>query len=87
MTMISCIVCSRHIRLSERLIQNIQNTIGESFELVVIDNSKSNYSIFSAYNEGVRRAKGNVLCFMHEDILFHSQNWGQELCRIFEENS
>lgn len=85
--MISCIVCSRYSALSERLVQNIQHTIGASFELVVLDNSKNKYSIFSAYNEGVRRAKGEFLCFMHEDILFHSQNWGQELCRIFEDDT
>lgn len=85
--MISCIVCSRYSALSERLVQNIQHTIGESFELVVLDNSKNKYSMFSAYNEGVRRAKGEFLCFMHEDILFHSDNWGKEIVNIFADSS
>lgn len=45
----------------------------------MIDNSKNEYSIFSAYNEGVRRAKGDILCFMHEDILYHTNEWGEKV--------
>ena len=74
--MISCIICSRQPDISRELKENIASTIGCEYELVVIDNSKNEYSIFSAYNEGVRRAKGDVLCFMHEDLVFHSSNWG-----------
>lgn len=74
--MISCIICSRHKTISEKLSHNIANTIGCQYEIIVIDNSMKKYSIFSAYNEGVKRSKGDLLCFMHEDILFHSDNWG-----------
>lgn len=75
--MISCIICSRRPDISAELKENIASTIGCEYELVVIDNSKNEYSIFSAYNEGVRRANGDVLCFMHEDILYHTQGWGK----------
>lgn len=74
--MLSLIICSRTPRISEELEKNIAETIGCVYELVVIDNSKNNYSIFSAYNEGIRRAKGNNLCFMHDDITFHTKDWG-----------
>lgn len=74
--MISCIICSRSADIPQELKENINATIGCDYELVVIDNSANKYSIFSAYNEGVRRAKGDILCFMHEDVLFHSQDWG-----------
>ena len=74
--MISCIICSRNVDLSTELKENIASTIGCDFELIVIDNSKNKYSIFSAYNEGVRRAKGELLCFMHEDIIYQSSSWG-----------
>ena len=60
--MISCIICSRRPDISAELKENIASTIGCEYELVVIDNSKNEYSIFSAYNEGVRRAKGDILC-------------------------
>lgn len=74
--MLSCIICSRYSDISPELKQNIHNTIGVDYELVVIDNSRNEYSIFSAYNEGVRRAKGDIFCFMHEDIEYVTPNWG-----------
>ena len=84
--MISIIVCSRKDVLSEELRQNISDTIGTDYELVVIDNSKNDHSIFSAYNEGVRRAKGDILCFMHEDVLFRSTDWGSRINQYFNED-
>ena len=81
--MISCIICSRHADISAELKENIASTIGYEYELVVIDNSKNNYSIFSAYNEGVCRAKGDILCFMHEDILYHTKRWGKNVIDYF----
>ena len=77
--MISCIICSRQADITAELKENIASTIGCEYELVVIDNSKNEYSIFSAYNEGVRRAKGDILCFMHEDILFYNKGWGTSI--------
>ena len=85
--MISCIICSRQLDISAELKENIASTIGCEYELVVIDNSKNEYSIFSAYNEGVRRANGNVLCFMHEDILYHTQGWGNKITELLDDES
>ena len=85
--MISCVICSRNTNISKQLHNNISETIGCPYELIVVDNSKNNYTIFSAYNEGVRRAKGDVLCFMHEDILYHSRNWGVEVMNVFRDES
>jgi len=51
--MISIIICSRTASISDELTQNINQTIGIPYELVIIDNSDNLYSIFSAYNEGV----------------------------------
>lgn len=83
--MISCIICSRSSDISEELKKNIANTIGEEYELIIIDNSKNIYSIFSAYNEGVRRSKGDILCFMHEDIIYHADDWGIKIEKYFED--
>ena len=71
--MISIIICSRKTDISQELKDNIAATIGCEYELC---NSRNEYNIFTAYNEGVCRAKGEVLCFMHEDVLFHSECWG-----------
>ena len=81
--MISCIICSRRPDISAELKENIASTIGCEYELIVIDNSRNEYSIFSAYNEGIRRANGDILCFMHEDILYHTQGWGPKVVDYF----
>ena len=82
--MISLIICSRTSALSNELYQNIDETIGCDYELITIDNSNNKYSIFEAYNLGIGKSIGSFLCFIHEDILFHTQNWGIILTSIFE---
>lgn len=82
--MLSLITCARAKDVSEELRRNIATTIGTDYELIVIDNSSNDHSIFSAYNEGVRRSKGDILCFMHDDILYQTINWGVNVQRHFE---
>lgn len=84
--MLSLIICSRNQDISVELKQNISTTVGHSHEIIVIDNSTSQYDIFQAYNEGVRRSTGDILCFMHEDVLFHSPNWGATIHTHFLED-
>lgn len=85
--LISIIICSTRRVLDVKLVENIQNTIGSKHEIVCIDNSDCHRSIFSAYEEGVKLAKGNFLCFMHEDILFRSHNWGEKCIEQLEGNN
>ncbi len=77
--MLSVIICSKKPKLANQLKQNIESTIGVPFECIVIDNTTRNYSIFSAYNEGIRRSQYPYLCFVHEDVEFQTQNWGEKL--------
>ena len=74
--MISLIICSKYPETAASLVNNIQKTIGVDYEIVHIDNSHCQYGICEAYNIGVERAKGDYLCFMHEDLIFHSYGWG-----------
>lgn len=83
--MISIIICSRNTDIPQELKDNIASSIGCEYELCVIDNSRNEYNIFSAYNEGVKRAKGDILCFMHEDVLFHSENFGKVLEQTYSQ--
>ncbi len=82
--MFSIVVCSRKTDIPTKLRQNIADTIGCEYELVVIDNSKNEYSIFEAYNVGVGLSRGDVLCFMHEDVLFRTPNWGEKINNRFQ---
>ncbi len=74
--MISIIICSQHATIDKALSENIKQTIGVEYEIIIIDNSTNLYSIFEAYNLGSERAKGDYLCFMHEDIIIHTTGWG-----------
>jgi glycosyltransferase involved in cell wall biosynthesis len=84
--MLSIIICSRTQNINSKLSENIKNTIGCQYELIVIDNSENKYSIFEAYNSGIDKSVGNYSCFIHDDILFHTQNWGKVVQRIFDQD-
>ncbi|MDP3945574.1 MAG: glycosyltransferase [Lutibacter sp.] len=84
--MISIIICSREKQIKSDLSENLKNTVGCDYELIVIDNSENNYSIFEAYNLGIEISKGEYLCFIHDDILFHTIGWGNIVNRLFNEN-
>ena len=83
--MLSVIICSRTSRLAPELQRNIEETIGCEHQLVVIDNSENRYDIFQAYNEGVRRSRYGILCFMHDDILYHTSGWGCNVVKWFKD--
>lgn len=85
---ISIIICSRAEKIPDNQAENIKQTIGDvDYEVVAIDNHDNRYSIFQAYNEGVKRAMGDVLCFMHDDILFQTNGWGNLLESLFNDNT
>ncbi len=84
--MLSIIICSRKSKLSTSFSENLKDTIGCDYESIVIDNSGNIYSIFEAYNLGIERSKGDFLCFIHDDILFHTKNWGFIVQDVFEQN-
>jgi glycosyltransferase involved in cell wall biosynthesis len=85
--MISIIICSREKTISKTLQDNLHTTVGCEYELIVIDNSENKYSIFEAYNLGINKSSGEILCFLHDDILIHTQNWGIVIANIFNSNS
>ena len=77
--MLSIIVCSRNSKLKPDFTNNINNTIGIDYELICIDNSENKYTIFSAYNEGLKQTKYKNLCFLHDDVYFETPDWGKKI--------
>lgn len=75
--MLSLIVCSRDAKILMKLTRNVAATVGVPHEIVAVDNSQNQYGICEAYNVGAARAKYNLLCFLHEDLNFHTVGWGQ----------
>lgn len=83
--MISVIICARTKNLPDAFVKNLTVTIGVPFEIISIDNSENKYSIFSAYNEGFAKSKYPYLCFVHDDVLFHTSEWGNLLIAHLQE--
>ena len=75
--MISIIVCSIDPQKAAALRKNVEATIGVAFELIAVDNRDTGNGICHVYNEAATRAQYDTLCFLHEDIEFVTQNWGQ----------
>lgn len=86
MAALSIIICSRTGRRDEIFYGNIKDTVGCDHEIIVIDNSRNELSIFQAYNKGIGKSKGNIICFIHEDIIIHTSNWGNILKNLFKEH-
>ena len=69
------------------LADNVQNTIGVAHEIIYIDNTNNAYGICQAYNNAARQAKYQLLCFVHEDVVFCSQKWGEILTKLLDDQS
>lgn len=82
--MISLIVCSVSELLFEQFSLSVANSIGVEFELVRVENQFSQRSISMAYNYGSFQAKSEILVFVHEDVIFHTNNWGKILIDYFD---
>lgn len=82
--MISIVVCSIDLSMFNRFSKSLSETIGVPFELIKIENKTEKLSISEAYNNGALNARFDYLVFIHEDIVFHTLNWGQNLVWYFE---
>lgn len=82
---LSIIICSRKKYIDKDLLENIENTVGCGYELIVVDNSENEYSIFEAYNKGIERSNNDYLCFIHEDVIFQTSDWGKFVLNYFIE--
>ncbi len=79
--MISIIVCSVNPMLAKQFMESVSSTIGVECEFVIYDNRDSSMGIAAVYNHCAERAKYEMLCFAHEDVLFNTQDWGKKIAR------
>lgn len=81
--MISIIIASVNSDFLVNISQDIKNTVGVEFEIISFQNSNGERSLCELYNLGAEKAKYNILCFMHEDVAFLTQDWGKKVESIF----
>lgn len=84
--MISIIICSVNQQLLSKLTVNIEQTIGVAYEIIAINNRGANDGICKVYNKGAESAVFPILCFIHEDILFDTRNWGNIILQHFKDS-
>lgn len=79
--MISIIICSISPVKAEETRQNISETIGSktNYEIIVFDNRDARLPIAAVYNKCALEAKGENLMFLHEDMRFKDNDWGEIL--------
>jgi len=83
--MISIIISTHNAANFKNVSQNIADTIGVPYEIVPVENH-AKYSLCTAYNLGANMAKFSYLCFLHEDVLFKTPNWGKQLTELMEKD-
>jgi hypothetical protein len=75
---LSIIISSYQENFYSALEKNIGETIGIPYEIIKIHNP-GKMGICEAYNKGASKSKHDYLLFMHEDVLFCTENWGELL--------
>jgi len=75
--MISVITCSINPPICKKMTDSITATIGVPFELIVFDNREKHWGLCKVYNHCAKQAKYPYLCFVHEDIIMETPDWGK----------
>lgn len=81
--MISILVCSANPILLKQFSENVKQNIGIEYELLFFDNQKTGKGICEVYNILAEQSKYEYLCFVHEDVLIRTKDWGKILLDIF----
>ena len=84
--MISIIISSANSAHLRQVSKNIDATIGVPYEIIATDNSQGRQGICEVYNKAMFKAQYDILCFMHEDVLIKTHNWGPSLLALFEQD-
>jgi glycosyltransferase involved in cell wall biosynthesis len=84
---ISIIICSRSQSEALSLRRNLLGTAKypNSLEIIVLDNREKNDGLCAVYNQGVAKASGRVLVFMHEDVWMMEKDWDTVLLKKFRD--
>lgn len=84
--MISVLICSVNPDLLNNVTENIKKTIGVPFEILCADNSTAKKGICQVYNELASKSSFDYLCFLHEDVVLKTDNWGEKIIEIFSKD-
>jgi hypothetical protein len=81
--MISIIICSADNLQLVQVSENIKQTIGLPFEIISFSNPGGRLGICEVYNRCINNSKYDLICFMHEDLLIKTMDWGKVVQSYF----
>lgn len=84
------IVCvsNNQKKLNEMLVKSLKKQNNNDFELIVVDTNKYKFnSAADALNYGASVAKGEILCFCHQDIEFLKDNAIEQILTLSKKYS
>jgi glycosyltransferase involved in cell wall biosynthesis len=84
--MLSLIVCSVNKTYLRQLQESVSSTVGVPHEWLIWENAEENLGLCKVYNKLAAKAQYPYLCFLHEDLIFTTANWGEALVELFEKN-
>lgn len=84
--MISIIVSSYQKKYYQDLKLRIKETCGIEYEIIKIENDHK-YSLCKAYNIGAEKAKYPYLVFIHEDVNILTDDWGEKIVNVLNDNN
>ncbi len=73
--MLSIIIMSNRAGNFEKIKENISVTVGTPYEIIRIEHIDGGIS--KGYNAGALLSNFSYLCFVHDDVLFHTNSWGK----------
>ena len=83
--MISIIISSSNPEYLSAVKKNIDATVGIPYEVIAVPNGDGKRGICEVYNSAGAQAKYDVLCFMHEDVIIHTQDWGMKVVEVMSD--
>jgi hypothetical protein len=84
---LSVLICSRDPQALAQVQANLRFSASQELEIIPIDNRHNPYGICEAYNLAASQASGDLLIFMHEDVLMMEMAWDEVLVSKFKQNS
>ncbi len=54
-------------------------------EFRIVDNA-SNIGTYATFKEGLKHAKGDILCYLHSDVFIYENGWDKRVVDSFEKN-
>lgn len=85
--MITFIICSIEPERAIALKANIEQTSGIQPQVFIHDNRILNWGLCRVYNHYSALASCDVICYLHEDVTFLTQNWAVKILDFYAQNS